>query len=214
MLRSRSHATESLDELGEQPASLELAQDPQASLWEVGEALDRLPGDQRQALYLTACEGYRANEVAKMMGVPIWRRRPACGGRRPQSVPGARCVRRLPPSRRGRVVQGHVPPRPPGSRCRHGRRPRPGPRSRCRQWTWAGKGPGNGSPRPPNPAMVQASVPVADKARATSAIRATPPPARPPARARMPQHEARGADVQMDRAVPRALNIAPRFACF
>ena len=36
MLRSRSHATESFDELGEQPASLELAQDPQASLWEVG----------------------------------------------------------------------------------------------------------------------------------------------------------------------------------
>ena len=37
----------------------------------MGEALDRLPGDQRQALYLTACEGYRANEVAKMMGVPV-----------------------------------------------------------------------------------------------------------------------------------------------
>ena len=45
VLRSRSHATESLDELEEQPAPLELAQDPQASLWEVGEALDRLPGD-------------------------------------------------------------------------------------------------------------------------------------------------------------------------
>ena len=71
VLRSRSYATESLDELGEQPAPLELAQDPQASLWEVGEALDRLPGDQRQALYLTVCEGYRANEVAKMMGVPV-----------------------------------------------------------------------------------------------------------------------------------------------
>ena len=37
----------------------------------MGEALDRLPGDQRQALYLTVCEGYRANEVAKMMGVPV-----------------------------------------------------------------------------------------------------------------------------------------------
>ena len=36
-----------------------------------GGALDRLPGDQRQALYLTVCEGYRANEVAKMMGVPV-----------------------------------------------------------------------------------------------------------------------------------------------
>ena len=71
MLRSRSYATESLDELGEQPTPLELAQDPQASLWEVGEALNRLPGDQRQALYLTVCEGYRANEVAKMMGVPV-----------------------------------------------------------------------------------------------------------------------------------------------
>lgn len=71
MLRSRSYATESLDELGEQPAPLELAQDSQASLWEVGEALNRLPGDQRQALYLTVCEGYRANEVAKMMGVPV-----------------------------------------------------------------------------------------------------------------------------------------------
>lgn len=71
MLRSRSYATESLDELGEQPVPLELAQDPQASLWEVGEALNRLPGDQRQALYLTVCEGYRAGEVAKMMGVPV-----------------------------------------------------------------------------------------------------------------------------------------------
>ena len=71
MLRSRSYATESLDELGEQQAPLELAQDPQAPLWEVGEALNRLPGDQRQALYLTVCEGYRANEVAKMMGVPV-----------------------------------------------------------------------------------------------------------------------------------------------
>ena len=71
MLRSRSYATESLDELGEQPAPLELAQDPQASLWEVGEALNRLPSDQRQALYLTVCEGYRAAEVAKMMGVPV-----------------------------------------------------------------------------------------------------------------------------------------------
>lgn len=71
MLRSRSYATESLDELGEQSVPLELAQDPQASLWEVGEALNRLPGDQRQALYLTVCEGYRANEVAKMMGVPV-----------------------------------------------------------------------------------------------------------------------------------------------
>lgn len=71
MLRSRSYATESHDELGERPAPLELAQDPQASLWEVGEALNRLPGDQRQALYLTVCEGYHANEVAKMMGVPV-----------------------------------------------------------------------------------------------------------------------------------------------
>lgn len=71
MLRSRSYATESLDELGEQSVPLELAQDPQASLWEVGEALNRLPGDQRQALYLTVCEGYCANEVAKMMGVPV-----------------------------------------------------------------------------------------------------------------------------------------------
>ena len=71
MLRSRSYATESLDELDERPAPLELAQDPQASLWEVGEALGRLPGEQRQALYLTVCEGYRAGEVAKMMGVPV-----------------------------------------------------------------------------------------------------------------------------------------------
>ena len=71
VLRSRPYATESLDELEEQPTPLELAQDPQASLWEVGEALNRLPGDQRQALYLTVCEGYRAAEVAKMMGVPV-----------------------------------------------------------------------------------------------------------------------------------------------
>ena len=71
VLRSRSHTVESLDELDERPAPLELAQDPQASLWEVGEALGRLPGEQRQALYLTVCEGYRAGEVAKMMGVPV-----------------------------------------------------------------------------------------------------------------------------------------------
>ena len=71
VLRSRSHAVESLDELDERPAPLELSQDPQASLWEVGEALGRLPGEQRQALYLTVCEGYRAGEVAKMMGVPV-----------------------------------------------------------------------------------------------------------------------------------------------
>lgn len=71
VLRSCSHAVESLDKLGERPAPLELAQDPQASLWEVGEALGRLPGEQRQALYLTVCEGYRAGEVAKMMGVPV-----------------------------------------------------------------------------------------------------------------------------------------------
>lgn len=44
---------------------------PEAALWEVSEALDRLAPAQRQALYLTVCEGYPAVEAAKMMGVPV-----------------------------------------------------------------------------------------------------------------------------------------------
>ena len=38
---------------------------------EVAEALDQLPGEQREALYLTACEGYSAVEVSSLMQAPV-----------------------------------------------------------------------------------------------------------------------------------------------
>jgi RNA polymerase sigma factor (sigma-70 family) len=72
VLRSAAHATQSLDENPcDQAAPLELSADPSENLWEVAQALGRLPGDQRQAIYLTVCEGYSATEVAKMMDVPV-----------------------------------------------------------------------------------------------------------------------------------------------
>lgn len=51
--------------------SVELSEQPEAALWEVSEALDALPGEQREALYLTACEGYSAVEVSRMMQAPV-----------------------------------------------------------------------------------------------------------------------------------------------
>ena len=72
VLRSAAHAVGSLDEdAREAPAPLRPSEDPSAGLWEVSQALDRLPGTQRQAIYLTVCEGYPAGEVAEMMGVPV-----------------------------------------------------------------------------------------------------------------------------------------------
>ena len=37
----------------------------------MAEALDQLPGEQREALYLTACEGYSAVEVSSLMQAPV-----------------------------------------------------------------------------------------------------------------------------------------------
>ncbi len=71
LLRSRSHRYgESPIPLEESP-SLELSEQPDAVLWEVADALEQLPGDQREALFLTACEGYTAVEAAQLMDVPV-----------------------------------------------------------------------------------------------------------------------------------------------
>lgn len=51
--------------------ALELAGQPDAALWEVADALNKLPADQREALYLTVCEGYPATEAARIMNVPV-----------------------------------------------------------------------------------------------------------------------------------------------
>lgn len=52
-------------------AALELAGQPDAALWEVSDALNKLPADQREALYLTICEGYPAAEAARIMNAPV-----------------------------------------------------------------------------------------------------------------------------------------------
>lgn len=70
-LRARAPQAEGTeDALALQPA-VELSEQPEAALWEVAEALDQLPGEQREALYLTACEGYSAVEVSSLMQAPV-----------------------------------------------------------------------------------------------------------------------------------------------
>lgn len=70
-LRSAAHlAGDAEEELAATPA-VELSEQPEAALWEVAEALDALPGEQREALYLTACEGYSAVEVSSLMQAPV-----------------------------------------------------------------------------------------------------------------------------------------------
>lgn len=70
LLRSPVRSAASLDETYEQVPAAAPSDDPASALWEVTDALATLPADQRQALYLTAGEGYAATEVAEMMGVP------------------------------------------------------------------------------------------------------------------------------------------------
>lgn len=70
-LRSAARlAHDAEEELAAAPA-VELSEQPEAALWEVAEALDALPGEQREALYLTACEGYSAVEVSSLMQAPV-----------------------------------------------------------------------------------------------------------------------------------------------
>lgn len=71
VLRSSAHATASIDDSWAETPSLEPSDHPDEALWEVTEALGRLPADQREAVYLTVCEGYPATEVAEMMGAPV-----------------------------------------------------------------------------------------------------------------------------------------------
>lgn len=71
VLRSSARSTERLDDSFEETPSIELSDDPSAALWEVAQELDKLPGNQREAVYLTICEGYAATEVAAMMDVPV-----------------------------------------------------------------------------------------------------------------------------------------------
>jgi len=70
MLRVRSRV-EPLDEGLElaDPASLEST--ACAETKRVSEALAGLPANQRQAVYLTICEGYAPRDVAQMMGAPV-----------------------------------------------------------------------------------------------------------------------------------------------
>ncbi len=74
VLRSAGYATTSMDEEIERTPSIEpRTQEDEAidpELWDVTRALDQLPGNQRQAIYLTVCEGYPATDVSHMMGVP------------------------------------------------------------------------------------------------------------------------------------------------
>ena len=75
-LARRNRPTEPLDAVPDQVdahsgASPAPHEQPDAGLWEVSRAFDRLPADQREALYLTVCEGYPATEAADIMGVPV-----------------------------------------------------------------------------------------------------------------------------------------------
>ncbi len=73
MLRAAKPHDE-FDDGVEPPAALvstEPSEQPESALWEVSEALRRLPPDQAQALYLTVCEGYSAVEAAEIMDVPV-----------------------------------------------------------------------------------------------------------------------------------------------
>ena len=54
-----------------EPVSTEPSYQPESALWEVAQALDRLSPDQREAVYLTVCEGYSAVEAARIMDVPV-----------------------------------------------------------------------------------------------------------------------------------------------
>ncbi len=71
LIRSRSHCCDGEAVDLESTPCVELSEQPDAALWEVAEALDRLPADQREALYLTACEGYSAVEAAQLMDAPL-----------------------------------------------------------------------------------------------------------------------------------------------
>lgn len=69
-LRSAAYATSSIDDESIPEPSIEPDAAPGSDQWEAMQALNGLPPEQRQAIYLTACEGYPATEVATMMGVP------------------------------------------------------------------------------------------------------------------------------------------------
>lgn len=73
MLRAAKPHDE-FDDGEEPPVALivtEPSEQPESALWEVSEALRKLPPDQAQALYLTVCEGYPAVEAARIMNVPV-----------------------------------------------------------------------------------------------------------------------------------------------
>lgn len=71
VLRARAPLADHDETVFDTLESVELSEQPEAALWEVAEALDQLPGEQREALYLTACEGYSAVEVSTMMDTPV-----------------------------------------------------------------------------------------------------------------------------------------------
>lgn len=52
-------------------ASPVLSEQPDAALWEVSQAFDALAPEQREALYLTVCEGYPATEASRILNVPV-----------------------------------------------------------------------------------------------------------------------------------------------
>lgn len=70
-LRATAHLTRDAEKRLAAAPAVELSEQPEAALWEVAEALDVLPGEQREALYLTACEGYSAVEVSSLMQAPV-----------------------------------------------------------------------------------------------------------------------------------------------
>ena len=70
-LRHDAHVTQpDPDDPAEEPLATEPSEQPDEALWEVRDALNDLPAEQRQAVYLTVCEGYPATEVARLMGAP------------------------------------------------------------------------------------------------------------------------------------------------
>ena len=71
ILRSQNRYCDPAEDVFEGVPAVELSEQPDAALWEVSEALNTLPGEQREAIYLTACEGYSAVEVSTMMEVPV-----------------------------------------------------------------------------------------------------------------------------------------------
>lgn len=70
-LMRKRRQTEPLDEALDIATPCEFDDDVPEPYDRVNEAMAHLPAHQRQAVYLTVCEGYSASEVAQMMDVPV-----------------------------------------------------------------------------------------------------------------------------------------------